>query len=140
MSVGAITGSGNTTQSSASASGYGALSSQEFMRILLTEMSNQDPFSPQDSSKLMEQISSLRNIESQIQLQETLTSLVAQNQIGAAGGMIGKLVAGLDAANNPVEGLVQSVRMQGGKAFLELDSGNLLAMDRVLAIAPKSEA
>lgn len=140
MSIGALTGSTTAVTHSSGSTGYGALSSKEFMKILLTELSNQDPFDPQDSGKLMEQISSLRNIESQLQLQETLTSMVSQYQIGAAGGMIGKLVAGLDAANNEVQGLVQSVRVQGGKAYLELDSGSLLAMDRVLAIAPKSEA
>lgn len=136
MSVGPVSGSSTSTGST----GYGSMSTQDFLKIMLEEMSNQDPFEPQDSSKLMEQVSSLRNIESQISLQETLTSMVAQFQISSAGGMIDKLVAGLDDANNQVEGLVQSVRIQDGEVYLELDSGTFLAMDRVLAIAPKTEA
>ncbi len=134
MSAGAITGAG-TVGASGSAGAFGDLNSEDFIRVLLTELSNQDPFDPQDSAALLEQLSSLRNIESQLSLQEQLGDLVLQNQVSAAGGLIGKLVAGLDGSSNQVEGVVTSVRVQDGVAVLELDSGKALAMDRVTRIA-----
>jgi flagellar basal-body rod modification protein FlgD len=133
MSAGAI--SGAASAGAEGAGGFGALSSGDFINVLLSELSNQDPFDPQDSAALLEQLSSLRNIESQLALQDQLEDLVLQNQVAAAGGLIGKVVAGLDSTNREAQGLVTSVRVQNGKAILELDSGRALAMDRVTEIS-----
>lgn len=133
MSAGAITGAGLGTSSTGS--GFSTLGSDEFIKIMISELTHQDPFKPQDSSALLEQMSSLRNIESQLSLQEKLESLVLQNQLSSAGGLIGKVIEGLDANNNDVTGLVTSVRVENGKAVLELDSGKQLAMDRVTRIS-----
>lgn len=132
MSTGAIGGAlgGATSQTSR----FGELSSEEFIQVMITELSNQDPLDPQDSSKLLEQFSSLRNIESQLALQEQLETLVLQNQVSSAGGLIGKLVAGIDESNTSVVGMVSSVIVQDGRALLELDTGQVLPMDRVIQI------
>ena len=129
----AISGiTGAQASSAASASGsFGELSTDEFVKILVTELSNQDPFEPNDSAQVLEQLSSLRNIESQMSLQEQLESLVSQNQIAQASGMIGKVVQGLDLNNNRLVGVVTSVRVSDGQAILELDTGQTLSMDRV---------
>ncbi len=136
MSAGAISGAsfGVNAKEGASSGGFGALSSGEFIKVLLTELSNQDPFEPQDSAALLEQLSSLRNIESQLNLQDKLEDLVLQNQVTAAGGLIGKQVSGLDVSNLPVQGTVQSVRVQDGNAILELENRQSIAMDRVTNI------
>jgi len=131
----AISSTGSAGSQVSSDNAFSSIKSSDFIRIMLSELRNQDPFQPQDSSKLLEQLSSLRNIESQVSLQDKLESMVLQNQVSTAGGMIGKLVAGLDDQNNSVVGLVTSVRIQGGKAQLELDSGKSLSIDRVTDIA-----
>lgn len=110
---------------------FGDLESGEFIKILTSELTNQDPFEPNDSAQVLEQLSSLRNIESQSALQDQLESLVLQNQIAQASGMIGKEVQGLDEQNRRLAGEVVSVRVQEGKAVLELDTGQTLSMSRV---------
>jgi len=106
----------------------------------VTELTNQDPFKPNDSAQILEQLSSLRNIESQMSLQKQLQSLVLQNQIAQASGLIGKAVQGLDDQNNRVWGVVTSVRVADGKALLELDTGRTLPMGRVELIAQPQDA
>lgn len=113
---------------------FAAIETADFIRILVSEMANQDPFNPQDSAALLEQLSSIRNIESQLVLQDKLETLVLQNQISVAGNLIGRMVTGLDANNDTVQGMVQAVRVQGGRAILELDGGASLPMDRVTRI------
>ena len=115
--------------------GFAQLDSAEFIKVLFTELQNQDPLKPQDTSKLLEQLSSLRNIESQLSLQEQLEDLVTQNQVASAGNLIGKKVAGLDVENNKVSGLVASVRVKDDEVILELDTGQRLKMSNVTAIA-----
>jgi flagellar basal-body rod modification protein FlgD len=136
MSAGAISGAATLPTSQAGA--FGDLSSEDFVKVMISELTNQDPLDPQDSGALLEQLSSLRNIESQLALQEQLGNLVLQNQIASAGSLIGKLITGQDANFDQIEGLVTSVRVEDGTVFLELDSGRTLSMDRVTEIANPS--
>lgn len=114
---------------------FGSLDSGEFVKVMLEEMSNQDPFKPNDTAAILEQLSSLRNIESQSSLQEALQTLVLQNGVAQAGGMIGKVVQGLLEDGRRVYGKVTSVRVVDGEASLELDTGASLPLDRVELIS-----
>jgi flagellar basal-body rod modification protein FlgD len=136
-SIGLDTTSAATAASGVTAAGgnaYADLSSDEFLKIMLTELSNQDPFEPNDSQAILDQLSSLRSIESDLNLQEQLESLVLQNAIGQAGALIGKQVEGLSRDNETVTGIVTAVRVVDGKAQLELDNGVTLPIDRVATV------
>jgi flagellar basal-body rod modification protein FlgD len=113
---------------------YADMESGEFVNLLVQQLTSQDPMDPQDSSKILEQLSSIRNIESQMQLQGKLEDLVSQNQVSKASGLIGKTVEGVDASNDQVSGRVTAVRVQDDQAVLELDTGKRLAMGRVTMI------
>ncbi len=132
----AVSSTSSATGATTTANTFGNLSSADFMKIMMTELQSQDPLQPTDSSKILEQLSSLRNIESQLSLQQQLQSLVAQNQISAAGALIGKMVVGLDTTNTTVAGVVTSVLVQNGVPVLQLDSGKSLNMSGVTQIAP----
>jgi flagellar basal-body rod modification protein FlgD len=134
MSAGAVTGTSSTT-SSTSSSGLSTMTPSQFIQVLTSELSNQDPFQPTDSNTLIQSLSSLQNVQSQMQLQSSMSSLVLQDQIAAAGNMIGKLVTGLDANNNQVSGVVTAVTVQNGAAMLQLDSGSTVSMSQVSSIA-----
>ncbi len=116
-------------------SAFGQMSTEKFVGVLIEELRQQDPFNPQDSTALLEQLSSLRNIESQMDLQNQLRTLVLQNQVSAAGGMIGKVIQGRDTNNDPVTGRVSAVRVAEGKAILELDTGRTVPMDNVMKVS-----
>ncbi|MFA7237464.1 MAG: flagellar hook capping FlgD N-terminal domain-containing protein [Phycisphaeraceae bacterium] len=111
------------------------MSSTDFIKIMIEELQQQDPLDPQDTSKLMEQISSLRSIESQTSLQDQLKALVTQNQIAAAGNLIGKLVAGVDQTSTNTSGLVTAVRVTSDGVLLQLDNGSEMLMDNVSGIS-----
>jgi len=134
-----INATGNVSASLGS-NKFAEMSSEEFINILITELQNQDPLNPQDTGALLEQISSLRNIESQTSLSDQLESLVTQNQVATAGNMIGKLVEGVDTLNTNTTGLVTSVRVTEEGVFLELDNGRSMAMKQVTGIAELPDA
>ncbi|MEX0655198.1 MAG: flagellar hook capping FlgD N-terminal domain-containing protein [Phycisphaeraceae bacterium] len=143
MDVMDVMGAGGGGGAAATAkNAFASLDSEEFIKILVTELTTQDPFEPNDSAQVLEQLSSLRNIESQMDLQDQLKNLVLQNQVSQASGLIGKMVQGMDEQNNRIEGVVTSVRVADGQAMLELDTGRRLSMGRVEIIAnkPASEA
>lgn len=132
MSAGALGGLAATQQpSQPSNNAFGELSSEEFVNILVTELTQQDPFEPNDSAAILEQLSSLRNIESQVSLQEQLQTMVDQNAISSASGMIGQIVKGLDANNQPIEGIVESVVIENGNPVLKLNNGTRIDASRI---------
>jgi flagellar basal-body rod modification protein FlgD len=114
--------------------GFSALKSEDFIRVIFAELANQDPFEPSDSSALLEQLSSIRSIESDLELSERLDALVFENKLASASGLIGKLVSGLTASNDRVAGSVVSVIRHDDEVTLELDNGWLIPLDSVEGI------
>src|SRR4029078_6738367 len=100
------------------------------------QLQNQDPTEPAKNDQLLAQMSQIGQLQSSTQLQDSLKGMVLQNQIGSAAGLIGKTVQGLDADNNTIGGLVNSVRVQDDGASLELDNGRSLPLSRVTTISP----
>jgi flagellar basal-body rod modification protein FlgD len=124
----------NVSSSVGNQNGFAAVDSNEFIQILITELQNQDPFDPQDSGALLEQLSSLRNIESQTTLTDQLRDLVGQNEVAVAGNLIGKIVAGIDTLNSQTSGIVTSVRVSDDGVLLELDNGRAIEMSQLIGI------
>ena len=113
---------------------FNELSSEDFMKIIFTELQQQDPFEPNDSSALLEQLNSIRAIESDIELTENLQDIVFQNQLATAGNMIGKTIEGLTATNDRVVGNVFAVVREGNNVTLQLDSGWEIPAENVQVI------
>jgi flagellar basal-body rod modification protein FlgD len=115
-----------------------ALKTEDFIKMMITQLQNQDPLEPAKNQELLAQMSQIGQLQSSTTLQESLRGMVLQNQIGAAAGLIGKMVQGLDGADKPVTGLVNSVKVTADGVNLELDNGKLLPLARVTTIAPVS--
>jgi len=120
------------------AQGFDALSTDEFVKIIFTELSHQDPFQPNDSSALLQQLSTIRSIESDIDMMERLESIVQENQLAAGSSMIGKFVGGLTENHDRVAGVVVAVIREGDQISLELDSGWVLPLGNVESIIDQS--
>lgn len=138
MADGSIDGLGQTWMNSgagavgaSSTDAFSALTSEEFVKIMFTELGNQDPLKPNDSQALVEQMANLRSIQSDLDMSTRLASLVSQNQLASAGGLIGKRVGGLDENNYRVSGVVTSVLKTGEGAVLSLEGGERLAFSRL---------
>jgi len=130
-----IDGLGQSWQSSATApaggDAFSALTSEQFVKIMFTELGNQDPLKPNDSAALVEQMANLRSIQSDLDMSQKLEALVTQNQLASAGGLIGKIVSGLDEDNQRVSGRVTSVLKTPDGAVLSLDGGERVPFSRV---------
>jgi flagellar basal-body rod modification protein FlgD len=119
---------------STASSGFSSMSSADFIRIMFTELANQDPFAPSDSSALLEQMNSIRSIESNIDLMERLDTLVFENKLSSAANLIGKDIQGLTPDGLRVEGAVTTVMRFGDDVRLELANGWRISIDNVETI------
>jgi flagellar basal-body rod modification protein FlgD len=123
--------SGSSAGGVAPPNAFSSLTSESFVKIIFSELGHQDPLQPNDSKALLEQLSSLRNIQSSMDLSSSMGSLVAQNQLAAASNLIGKSVSGVSENNERITGVVKSVSRTSDGATLNLVSGQKIKMNNV---------
>ena len=132
--------SGNTSSStskSTATSSIQSLTVDDFTKMLVTEMQNQDPTQPMTNTELMNQVSQIQSIETNQQLTSTLQSVALGQSIASAGNLIGRNVSGLDSNGNKVSGTVSSVSISNGSATLNIGSSSL-SLSNVTQISPAS--
>ena len=117
-----------------------ALQTEDFIKMMITQLQNQDPLEPAKNQELLAQMSQIGQLQSATSLQESLKGMVLQNQIGSASSLIGKTVQGLDSQDDPVTGVVNSVKVADDGVSLELDNGKSLMLSRVTQISPSAPA
>ncbi len=125
--------------------GIGALKSEDFFKILVTELQQQDPLNPAETSDMIGNVSQIRSIELSSQLSDTLDSLVKQQRTAGTTDMIGKYIVAFAeneaGETQPVEGVVSSVYFgSDGSAVLELDSGLAVRAADVSQMTTPAEA
>ena len=98
--------------------GFSGLTADSFMKLLITELQNQDPLEPMGNEQLLNQMSMMRNLQSNIELSDTLKSIATSQQLGTASGFIGKSIIGSDAGRNEVRGVVDRAFLADGKAYV----------------------
>src|SRR5947207_52603 len=120
---------------------FSELTTSDFVKIMFTELSNQDPLKPNDSNTLLQQFSSLRNIEADMALQNKLETVVSQGQLLTAGNLLGKYVLGFTDNFSPAEGFVNSVSQTADGPVLNLSDGSRVAFKNIKQIYdPTGEA
>ncbi|MEK6644969.1 MAG: flagellar hook capping FlgD N-terminal domain-containing protein [Planctomycetota bacterium] len=115
---------------------FNDLQSEDFFGLLIAQLQSQDPLKPTDNQTLLNQMSSIRQMEQSSTLTNTLNSLAAEQRFGSASSLIGQYVSGTfgDSNSSPttVAGVVTSVRFEdSGRAILELHNGGEIPAEKV---------
>ncbi len=112
------------------------LGGDEFLKLLIMQLQHQDPFEPMDNSELLQQISSIRDIELSTSLTASLSTLTEQQRFASAASFIGKYVTGISNGSGVAEGaLVTGVRFtDAGQPVLQLSNGGEMSVDQVVTI------
>jgi flagellar basal-body rod modification protein FlgD len=108
--------------------GISSMKSEDFFKLLVTELRQQDPFEPAKTGDMIGQVSQIRSIELSTALTSSLEQLSQQQRTAGASELLGKYVTasvpGADGRPSEVSGVVTGVRFNpDGTAVLELDSG-----------------
>ena len=90
----------------------------QFFKMLITQLTNQDPLSPMDSTQFLTQMSTLQSIESNAQLSDTLGSVQRASELASASALIGRFVSGLGDDGKEALGKVTSVQVKDGRVKL----------------------
>lgn len=81
----------------------------QFLQLMIAELTNQDPLNPMDNTQLVQQIGEIRQISATTQLSESLLAVQARQSLTTASSLIGKKVTALTNDNQNVVGVVDKV-------------------------------
>ena len=84
----------------------------DFLKLMITELTNQDPLNPMDNAQLVEQIGQIRDISATSKLSDTLDSVLTGQSLTTASSLIGKRVTAMNDQNENVAGVVDRVSVE----------------------------
>ena len=122
-----------------------ALDTEDFLKIMLTELTNQDPFEPMKNQDLLNQMSTIQQLQSSQKMTETFSGISGQfdsfmsqldnflnrEQLGSASKMIGQFVSGTTTEGRSALGKVVGVTIDQKDILLELDTGENINLNDV---------
>jgi len=128
-----VNGIGPTTPSSsttgtAQVNDNASLGKDDFLKLLVAQMQNQDPMNPTDSTASIAQMAQFSSLEqmtniatSMDALNKSMTNFSQQSSLTQGAALIGKSVSGVDTDGvNTIEGTVESVKWLDGDPKLQI--------------------
>ncbi|GJD74405.1 flagellar hook assembly protein FlgD [Methylobacterium goesingense] len=126
MSVASVTSTAtsqtaSTAAATKSATGVAAkLNADTFLTLLMTQLKNQDPTKPMDSTAYVSELATFSQVEQATKTNAKLDSLLSSSFLSQADQIIGRTVT---SADGTVTGEVQSVKITSEGALARLTSG-----------------
>jgi flagellar basal-body rod modification protein FlgD len=111
-----------TPISSTSLSATNNLQLDDLLRVLLTELTHQDPFKPVDNKDFMAQIAQFASLDSSRQLNDNVVQLLALQALNQSVGLIGKSVSATTATGT-FRGRVTAITLADGAPRLTITDG-----------------
>jgi flagellar basal-body rod modification protein FlgD len=146
METNGITSSSGVTGGAGKKAAASELAGDDFFKLLIAQLTNQDPLEPTSNQDLLNQISSIREIELNTNLSESLKSMTTTQRFASAASMIGQYVTakvddGTGEGQVSVSGTVVGVWFDSaGRPMLELEDGTQISMEQVDSITSSQSA
>jgi flagellar basal-body rod modification protein FlgD len=138
----------NYTQAAASSAGTDktVLGKDDFLKLLITQLQNQDPTQPMDDTQTVAQMAQFSSLEQMTQLNDSFTKFSQAQAMGTYSNIIGKHISwtetttqgtGDQATTTSVSknGIVSSIQMKNGTAQAVLADGSQVDVTNIESIS-----
>ena len=124
--TGAYAAAATTAASSSTspATGFNAMGSDAFLKLLVAQLKYQDPSHPTDGTQMLAQTANFQMVEKLQQMADTTQQLVAEQQTVASVSLVGRSVAWSDNGH-AASGVVSAVRFGPGGPVLTVGSAEV---------------
>jgi flagellar basal-body rod modification protein FlgD len=109
----------SATSGVGSAGANSTLSLQDFLQVLMTQLTYQDPLKPMDNEQFMAQIAQFTTLEETQQMNASIQTLVSNQAVQQTVGLIGHTV-NFTTQSGPLSGTVQSIDLSGSTPQLSI--------------------
>ena len=100
--------------------GFAGLSADDFLKLLIVQLQNQDPTEPVGNDELLNQLATMRNLQSNIELGEAIESITSNQQLSTAASFIGKTISGTTNHQESVTGVADRAFLRDGIAYVSI--------------------
>ena len=91
-----------------------------FLKLLVTQMKNQDPTEPMNSTEYVAQLASFSNVEQSVKANDKLDQILQVSAIAQAGSLIGRT---LETPDGAVTGTITEIRIFNDGLMATLEGG-----------------
>jgi flagellar basal-body rod modification protein FlgD len=124
MNVTSVSGA-TASQQSTSAQAPSTVSYDNFLKLLMAQLKNQDPTNPMNSTDYMAQLATFSQVEQSVKANSKLDDLLVSSALSQADSVIGRTVSSSDGT---VSGQVASVKITSDGAVAKLTNGSQLLL------------
>jgi flagellar basal-body rod modification protein FlgD len=134
---------GTTTQTTTQTSDATAvnpgseLGKDDFLKLLVTQLQNQDPTNPTDSSTWMAQLAQYSSLEQETNVAESVGQLVTSSAQTQGVDLLGHQLTWTRADGSTGIGVADGMTIQDGSPVLDVN-GEDVTLDEVTSVAPAS--
>ena len=111
------------------------LGQEDFLKLLVTQLTLQDPLNPQKDTEFIAQMAQFSTLEQARSMQSEVARLRSEQQILQANALLGREVALQSDQETVTHGLVSAVQLEAGTPKLVVE-GRAYELSQVLTIAP----
>ena len=129
-----VTGTTSATTNSAAKTDAkkASLDYDNFLKLLITQMKNQDPTDPMDPSQQVAQLATFSQVEQSIKMNKSLESLISASSLSNASSYIGKTIT---SADGQTSGIVKSVEVTADGLSATTITGSTIAIGQGIKIS-----
>lgn len=146
MLVNSIDPSFYLNQQQTSRTSGSSLGKDEFLKILMAQLKNQDPMNPMKDREFIQQMTSFSSLEQMMNMSSAIDNMVQSQSVAPVvkySAMIGKEVAynihSEDTGKiiDSSQGQVSAVTLKDGEVLLELKNGEKISINSIIRVSEK---
>lgn len=112
-----------------------SLTQNDFLKLLVAQMTQQDPLNPKSDIEMIPQMLSFTQLEQSKSMQTDIAGLRSQQEVLQANSLLGRTVEIQDESDAVISGTVTAVQMEEGTPKLVVN-GSKYALSDLLSIKP----
>ncbi len=130
--------SGMTGMGMTGAAGGNELGQDDFLKLVIAQLQNQNPLEPQKDTEFIAQMAQFDTLNQIRELNQAMTVMRGLAELSQASALVGKQVQAVTSAGQTVTGTVGSVSMVNGVPMLDVNgqSIDLYNVLKVMAAPP----
>jgi flagellar basal-body rod modification protein FlgD len=121
MSIITATSAGSASQTTTAQPGS-TLGKDDFLKLFVTQLQNQDPMNPQDNSQFMAQMAQFSTLEQITNLAQATDRMGFAGQVSQSVALIGHTVGYTNGDGTEVTGVASSVEIDNGTIYINVGS------------------
>lgn len=98
-------------------SGNSSLGKDDFLKLLVAQLSHQDPLDPMEDREFIAQMASFSELEQMTNLNDTMTNFASGQMLSQYAPLVGKNVEGMDTNGESFSGTIDSIKFVKGKVY-----------------------